>query len=267
MTNADVQVLFGGLDSIVEGRARKAATKRQLEQDELEKELRMRALKQREEDTSERRWDRLNRETQAFTDRADRLSATQATLKQKMEAEAWARDPQNPANVANKAQAGLYDAQAKAVAARPASPLRAQIDGVEEFTEAMSRAMAENEEALRAAQSGAPDGQQRAMKAQMKIATLNSLGQQLLKTAKPEKPTSIVKIKRQSDDGGTTEELEVPADQWNEQHPAWGRFNPTTTATAPTAAGGQIPTLTPQQASAAKPGTRYRTIDGRIMVR
>lgn len=32
-------------------------------------------------------------------------------------------------------------------------------------------------------------------------------------------------------------------------------------------AADQLPTLTPQQAQAAKPGTRYRTVDGRILTR
>lgn len=269
MTSADIQALHGGLDSIIDARARKQAIARQLEQDNDAKEIRRRALKLQEESRHEARWDRLNRETQSFADRADRLTAAQATLKRQMEQDAWSRSTDNPQNQASLAQAELAKANAKAVTAKPVTPISSQLQGLEEFTEAMSAALLENEQALLAAQQGTPDGMARAMKAQIKLGSLQQLGQQLLKTAKPDRPTSMVKIKRQSEDGTTSEELEVPADQWNDQHPAWGRFNSAAVPARP--ANGsptqQLPVLTPDQARATKPGTRYQTTDGRILVR
>lgn len=230
MTSADIQALHGGLDSIIDARARKQAIARQLEQDNEAKDIRRRTLKLQEEAQNESRWDRLNRETQVFAERADRLSTTQATLKRQMEQDAWTRSTANPQNQASLAQAEWAKANAKAVTAKPVTPISSQLQGLEEFTEAMSAAVLENEQALLAAQQGTPDGMARAMKAQIKLGSLQQLGQQLLKTAKPDRPTSMVKLRRarKSEDGNTDdliEELEVPADQWNEQHPAWSRFN------------------------------------------
>ena len=241
-----------------EERLRRDLLKRQQERDEQEGDIRRRMLKMQEEENAARRWDRVNRDTAAFSERADRIRA-------EMEGNAWKRDPNNPTNAANAAQAELYKAQAAAVGAKPTSPIGAQVAGVEEFTEAMTAAAMEQQQAVQALQAAPndPAAQARVMKSQMKVGTLAELGKQLMKQ---QKPMSIVKVKRSSEDGGTTEELEVPADQWNEQHPAWARFNPAAAA-APAAGGDGIPTLTPEQARAAKPGTKYRTVDGRIFVR
>lgn len=214
---------------------RREALKKQLDAQASESEMR-RALEKRRIEIDQQRandsgWEARSRDAQAWGDRADRLSLQQLALRRQVEADAYARDPNNPHNKLANAQAGTQ-------LAKPVTAIGAQVAGMDEFADAMAKANAEHQEAQAAAQTGDPTAQQRVVKAQMKLSGLSELGKTLLKQAKP---TSIVKIRRKSDDDSTSEELEVPADQWNEQHPAWQRFNPAPAAPA----AGKFPTPPP----------------------
>jgi hypothetical protein len=234
------EVLMDGLDTINANRVRRDALKRQVERDAIEDELRRKALKLQLEESAGRAADRDE-------DRALRREA----LKRQMEQQAWSFSPDNPANQLHSAQAEnarahqrLAEQQAASLATKPQTPLSAQLQGLDEYVQAVSDATAELQTASGPAQQGDPAATARATRAQMKLTALQQFGQTMLQKWKPDKPASMVKIKRMSEDGTTSEELEVPAEQWNDQHPAWGRFN---TAAAPAAASGQqFPAPSPQ---------------------
>jgi hypothetical protein len=240
MNNADFQALAGGIDAITESRARRAATKRQLEQDtqraqqaKADEEIRRALLKRQEE-----------QDAAMGADRAESRALQREQLRRQIEANEWARNPGNPALAAQQAQAAHTAAQTQALQAKPASPFKAQLDSINEFTEAMTAAGMQAEQAKAAAQTGDPQAAVALAKAQMKMEALQRLGAQMLKTAKP---TSVVKVRRSTrDESGNDsigEELEVPAEQWNDTHPLWQRFNPK--VAAPGAPAGKFPAPPP----------------------
>jgi len=251
MNNADMQALYGGLDSIVDMRARK----RQIAREAEDQDIRRKVLKLQEEQaadtTAQRKAETERRVMEGLNLSQDRRE----TMARQQQTDAWARDPNNPLNQARMAQTAQAQAQTKALAAKPPTAISAQLQGIDEFTEGMTAALLENEQAMAAAQAGDPTAQARVMKAQLKLGNLQAYGAQLMKGVRPEKPTSIVKIKRQSEDGGTTEELEVPAELWNDQHPAWGRFNPTGAIQrgAPSEAASYVQTALGRNAAPASP--------------
>ncbi len=269
MILADYNAVSRGLDSIAQRRQadeqmqlQRDALRRRFEQEETETQLRRDALRFQEE--------------QATLGAADRLTAREQAkqrLEMEVQAQAWNFNPQNPANQMRTAQQGLVTAQAAAIASKPQSPLAATTQGIEEFSDAMAAAVQENQQAMTFVQAnpGNLEAQHRVTKAQLKLSGLQEFSKTMLSKWKPQnEPEVDIELPGPLGEDGTPSgklRMKVPQSQWNEQHPMWGKFNAPKAAPSPVAGADGIPTLTPQQAQAAKPGTKFRTIDGRILVR
>lgn len=254
--------LRAGLSDLRASRERKELLKRQIEQDKLAEDDRAfdRSMKTKQIELAER-GERRARD-KMIDDNArgamDDVLKEIAALQQRQE---------------SAARIKLLDAQAAATAAKPSSPIAAQLDGIEDFSSNFASALDENQQAIAAMQNPALQqdpaafqaGQQRVLKAQIRLSALQQMSQNWGKSAGKE---STVRVKMPSEDGRGEATMDIPASQWNQSHPLWKSFNTVATgATKPAGAADQIPTLTPEQASAAKPGTKFRTTDGRILVR
>lgn len=225
MAANDITAVFDGLDSISAARLHREARKRQLQQDEDAREINRRRVKLMEEQNNERRWDRLNRETAAFGARADKLAANQAALEVK-------RQMEERAAKESEARRKLLEAQAAAASAKPKTPIDGTVQGATAYADAMAEALEANQRALALAQSGDPAGQAAVTKTQLRLAALQQVGNQLVKTAKPEpEPFVTVEIPGQADENAPDKprgkvSMKVPQSQWNEQHPLWKHFAP-----------------------------------------
>lgn len=243
-----------------EEKLRQAMLKRQIEQDKLAEDDRAfdRAMKAKQIELAERGDKRAD--TKLASEAAD--TARAAVL---AEAEAGRRATETAARVK------LLDAQTTATAAKPASPVAAQLAGVEDFANNFAAALEENQAALTEIQNPQlqtnPDAfkaaQGRVLKAQIRLSALQQLSESWKKNAEHE-PT--VDLEFPGEDGVSKMKLKVPQSQWNTNHPMWGRFM-TTQPAGPSGGSEQIPTLTPEQARTAAPGTKFRTTDGRIFIR
>jgi len=268
MTSADFQAISTGLSAITQRNQsdadmdlRRAMLARQTANDSTDEEMRRKLLaiqQQQADDTT--------------SDRKDSVQERRDALKRQVDADTWAQNPQNPANIAHAAQAKLAGAQADAIVTKPQSPIGATVQGIDEFSDAMSKAFDENQQALNALQANPQDpvARQAATKAQLKLSALSEAGKTMVQKWKPQaEPDIDVEIPGPNGDDGLPSgklKMKVPLSQWNPQHPLWSKFNPPAPTTPPVGADG-IPTLTPQQAMAAKPGTKFRTLDGRVLIR
>ncbi|HWA07915.1 MAG TPA: hypothetical protein VG838_00460 [Opitutaceae bacterium] len=250
MKDSDFQAVMAGINtigsSIAQGRdaaLRKAMLARQVQQDQLDNELKKKQLDL--EST------KVAQVTDPTTPDNQLTAARVAAAKQ-------ALDPTAPDNVLKAKQAleaeargRAADAQASAVAAKPVIPEQAQFEWLRGLRQQSQAAL------LAAQQKG---DQQGIVSAQGDLDWANKAFDKYLGKAGVE-PT--VNIEMPSDDGLSKVTMKVPQSQWNPSHPMWSKFN--TTPPAPSAGG--MPTLTPDQAKLAKPGTKYKTTDGRILVR
>jgi hypothetical protein len=271
---ADFALLSDGLDTIANMRMRKKQLEVQQRQQEEANALAKARLRLQEEDASERRWDRLGRETAAFGARADRLSATAAAAKARMAAEEAARDPNNPRNQLLAAQKAQAEAAAAATKQRARSPYDVQIEAINAFADEMEKAQTEHAQALAAAQAGDPNAGRIANKAALRLDGLKKLGANLVKEAKAQQePVVTVELDGPLDEASGKPKgkvsMKVPQSQWNDGHPLFKQFQPATApapVVTPTADDG-IPTLTPEQARAQPQIKKFRTTDGRLFVR
>jgi hypothetical protein len=260
MNVASYQAVADGLRAWGEGERRtkdenlrKQMLKRQIEQDKLAED--------------ERQFDRTMKTKQIeIAERGDKRAGEKQTADLAMTAAEAIRREREVATreAATAAEVKLREAQATAVAAKPSSPVAAQLEGVEDFSNNFAAALQENQAAMaEAAQLGTTTP--RVLKAQIRLSALQQLSESWKKNAAKE-PT--VDLSFPGEDGVSKMTMKVPQSQWNQSHPMWGRFMSGDNAAPSAAPGGeQIPILTPEQAKAAKPGTKFRTSDGRILVR
>ena len=262
---AGMDGLRAGLNDLRQSKDRKEALKRQLELDAKNEEERQfqRTMTTKQIELQERGEKRAR--DKMIDDNA--RGAMDDVLK---EIEANRRGQETAARV------DLLKAQTTATKEKPTGPLAAQLDGLDQFGTSMADALTENSAAMEAqraayqqpdqAARGAADT--RVLKAQLKLSGLQQIAAGWQKNVQKE-PT--VDIQFPGEDGESKMTMKVPQSQWNSSHPMWGRFMGQEAGgggTKPPAAGGeQIPTLTPDQARAAKPGTKFKTTDGRILVR
>jgi len=211
-----------------EDKLRKEMLKRQVEQDKLAEDERQfnRTMRTKQIEMAERG---EKRETSKLLDEQTR-GAMDDVLKQ---IEATRRGQETAARV------DLLKAQSAAVAAKPPSPVAAQLAGVEDFSNNFAAALQENQDAMaEAAKLGTTTP--RVLKAQIRLSALQQLSESWKKNAEKE-PT--VDLEFPGEDGVSKMKMKVPQSQWNQNHPMWSKF----------ATGGSPSTSTPTGAAPAAP--------------
>lgn len=254
-----------GLNDLRESRLRKEMLKRQIAQDKAAEE--------------ERGFDRTMKtrqiELQVNADRRagsrDVAESMERGMKNLTEMRSAWSDQQESLRRGQETQArvGLMNAQAAATAQKPASPLAAQLAGMDEYAEHMAATQLENDDAIAALQmpglqqdpAAFKAAQARMIKAQTRLSGLAQIAEGWKKQAEKE-PTVDLEIIDPSSNGKI--KTSVPWSKWNDSHPMFKQFNKTPETPA---AANAVPVLSPAQAAAAAPGTKYRTQDGRMLIR